>query len=191
MYLHRNIDKYAKIVKFVYQISRLCYRPADTFTRMITLNKLQALQASRRYGIGRLLLLGRRDFLERLTVKMKDETGAIAQARGRLIPHIDVDGTRSVDLARRMGVTKQAVGKLVRELEEDGLLRREPDGADGRAFLVKFTEPGLKYLHHLHQCILEIERDYESLIGAEHIQIVRDALSVIAYGAPSRDVEEK
>ena len=159
--------------------------------RMTMLNKLQAFQASRKYGIGRLLLLGRRDFLERLTVKMNDETGAIAQARGRLIPYIDIDGTRSVDLARRMGLTKQAVGKLVRELEEDGLLRREPDGSDGRAFLVKFTESGFRYLRRLHQCILEIERDYESLIGAQHMQIVRDALSVISYGAQPRDLDSK
>lgn len=159
--------------------------------RMTTLNKLQSLQASRRYGIGRLLLLARRDFLERLTVKMNDETGAIAQARGRLIPYLDVDGTRSVDLARRMGLTKQAVGKLVRELEEDGLLRREPDDADGRAFLVKFTEPGLRYLRRLHRCILEIECDYETLIGAEHMRIVRDALGVISYGAKSRDLDNQ
>jgi DNA-binding MarR family transcriptional regulator len=143
--------------------------------------QLQALQASRRYGIGRLLLLGRRDFLERLGVLMGNAE-AVVQARGRVLPYIDVDGTRSVDLARRMGLSKQAVGKLVRELEEDGLLYREADGADRRAFLVKFTEEGLKYLAHLHNCILQIEREYERLVGAGRMQTMREALSLIAYG---------
>lgn len=144
--------------------------------------QLQALQASRRYGIGRLLLLGRRDFLEHLGVRMGNAE-AVVQARGRVLPYVDVDGTRSVDLARRMGMSKQAVGKLVRELEEDGLLYREADGADRRAFLVKFTEEGLEYLARLHKCILQIEREYERLVGASRMQAVREALSLIAYGA--------
>jgi DNA-binding MarR family transcriptional regulator len=149
---------------------------------MSSRRQLQALQASRRYGIGRLLLLGRRDFLHRLGLKMGN-ADAVVQARGRVLPYIDVDGTRSVDLARRMGLSKQAVGKLVRELEEDGLLYREADGGDGRAFLVKFTDDGLEYLARLHKCILQIEREYERVVGAERMQAVREALSLIAYGA--------
>lgn len=159
---------------------------------MVTRHRLQALQTSRRHGIGRLLLLARRDFLERIAAKMEGEDGAtIVQARGRLLPYIDVEGTRSVDLARRMGVTKQAVGRLVRELEEDGLLYREPDGADGRAFLVKFTDAGLEYLKRLHKCISQIERDYERLVGADRMQVVREALSLIAYGAGPPAGKEK
>lgn len=156
---------------------------------MDTRHQLQALQASRRHGIGRLLLLARRDFLERLATKMVDDR--IVQARGGLLPYIDVTGTRSVDLARRMGVTKQAVGKLVRELEEDGLLYRQPDGADGRAFLVKFTDAGLEYLSRMHKCISQIERDYARLVGREPMQVMREALSLIAYGTESHAGQEE
>ncbi len=157
---------------------------------MVTRSRLQALQASRRHGIGRLLLLARRDFLERLARKMNGSNEAVMQARGHLLPYVDVDGTRSVDLARRMGVTKQAVGKLVKELEEDGLLFREPDGADGRAFLVKFTEAGLEYLRRMHKCISQIERDYERLVGTERMKEVREALSLIAYGPQAAGHDE-
>ncbi|HSW19328.1 MAG TPA: MarR family transcriptional regulator [Ramlibacter sp.] len=149
---------------------------------MATRQQLQALQASRRHGIGRLLLLARRDFLARLSERMEADNDAVTQARGRLLPYIDVDGTRSVDLARRMGVTKQAVGRLVKELEEEGLLFREPDGTDGRAFLVKFTAEGLAYLKRMHKCILQVERDYERTVGRERMAQVREALSLMAYG---------
>jgi DNA-binding MarR family transcriptional regulator len=149
---------------------------------MPTRQQLQALQRSRRYGIGRLLLLVRRDFLHRLAVKMNGANEAVMQARGRLLPYIDVEGTRSIDLARRMGVTKQAVGKLVRDLEDDGLLYREADDADGRAFLVKFTDAGVEYLTRMHKCIAQIEREYERTVGAERMQVVREALSLLAYG---------
>lgn len=157
---------------------------------MATRQQLQTLQASRRHGIGRLLLLARRDFLARLAERMEADNDAVMQARGRLLPYIDVDGTRSVDLARRIGVTKQAVGKLLKELEEDGLLYREPDGADGRAFLVKFTDAGLEYLSRMHKCISQIERDYERLVGAERMRDVREALSLIAYGPQAAGHDE-
>lgn len=110
------------------------------------------------------------------------------QARGRLLPYLDIDGTRSVDVARRMGLTKQAVARLVKELEEDGLLYREPDGADGRAFLVKFTDAGLEYLTQLHKSISQIEREYERLVGRARMAMVREALAIIAYG---EEEEEK
>ena len=154
---------------------------------MATRARLQALQASRRHGIGRLLLVTRRDFLDRLAQKMNGEDNAtVLLARGRLVPYIDIDGTRSVELARRVGVTKQAIGRLVRELEEDGLLTREADDADGRAFLVKFTDAGLEYLTRMHKCIAQIEREYERMVGAEDMDVVRKVLTRIAYGEEGR-----
>lgn len=154
---------------------------------MATHSRLQALQASRRYGIGRLLLLARRDFLTRLSERMGGDNDAVTQARGRLLPYLDIDGTRSVDIARRMGMTKQAVARLVKELEQEGLLCREADGADGRAFLVKFTEDGLAYLTRMHKCISQIERDYERMVGPERMAVVRDVLGIIAYGKETEE----
>lgn len=105
------------------------------------------------------------------------------QARGRLLPYIDVDGTRSIDLARRMGVTKQAVARMVNELEEEGLLCRHADDADGRASLVKFTEAGLKYLTRMHKRINQIELEYERMVGKAQMELVRETLALIAYAA--------
>ena len=147
---------------------------------MISRSQLSALQASRRMGIGRLLLLARRDFLQRLSEKMEGDD-AVTQARSRLLPYIDLQGTRSVELARRLGVTKQAIGRLVKELEEDGLLYREADGADGRAFLVKFTDAGLEYLTRMHRCIAQVERAYERMVGRRRLKETREALALIAY----------
>lgn len=148
---------------------------------MFSRAQLKSLQASRRHGIGRLLLLARQDFIARLGERMGGADDVAMQARGRLLPYIDVDGTRSVDLARRLGVTKQAVARMVRDLEDEGLLYRDADEADGRASLVRFTDAGLQYLTRMHRCILEIEREYERLVGKDQMAAVREALAAIAY----------
>lgn len=155
---------------------------------MVTAKQVKALRQSRRYGIGRLLLMARRDFIARLSQKMGAEADTAMLARGRLLPYIDVDGTRSIDLARRMGVTKQAVARMIKELEEEGLLMREADDADGRAALVRFTEAGLDYMTQMHRCITQVERDYERQFGQEQMKIVRETLGAIAYA--SEDASE-
>jgi DNA-binding MarR family transcriptional regulator len=144
--------------------------------------ELEGLKQSRRLGIGRLLLMARRDFLARLAVKLADRNDtALLQSSGALLPFIDLEGTRSTELARRLGVSKQAVGKRIRELEEAGFLKRETDAADGRAFLVSFTDAGISYLLEMHRAITEVEREYDSLVGAGQMAATRNALARIAY----------
>ncbi len=143
---------------------------------------MRALQHARRHGIGRLLFLVRRDFLARLAVKMERSMGhSLLQASAALLPFIDLQGTRSTELARRVGISKQAVGKLIQELEALGLLTRGVDSADGRAFLVAFTETGVDYLLEMHAAINQIEKEYEAMVGAGQMHVVRAALGAIAY----------
>lgn len=149
---------------------------------MVTKRQLNSLKKVRRHGIGRLLLLARRDFLSRLDQKLNRNGGKpLLLSTGALLPFIDLEGTRSTELARRLGISKQAVGKVIRELEEKGLLKRAADCADGRAFLVSFTETGVDYLLEMHKAITQIEREYENKIGAAQMNTVRTALGSIAY----------
>lgn len=150
---------------------------------MLTPRRLNNLREKRRLGIGRLLLLARRDFLSRLSEKMEVQPGVPQiYSRGRLLPHIDLDGTRSTELARRLGITKQAVAKVVKELEQDGLLERIADEGDGRAYLIKFTERGLEYLMRMHEAITKVEREYEREFGPERIHMLKETLAEIVYG---------
>ena len=149
---------------------------------MITSRRLNNLRQVRKHGIGRLLLLARRDFLNRLAAKMGEQEGpSQVWSRGHLLPYIDIEGTRSTELARRIGVSKQAVAKVVKELEEVGFLERAADDADGRAFLVKFTESGLEYLMRMHDAITKVERDYEHEFGTGQIRALKATLSAMVY----------
>ncbi|MER5227559.1 MULTISPECIES: MarR family winged helix-turn-helix transcriptional regulator [Streptomyces] len=51
-------------------------------------------------------------------------------------------GQRATELAAFIGVGKATMSRQLRALEELGLIAREPDPADGRAWLVHLTEEG-------------------------------------------------
>lgn len=93
-----------------------------------------------------------------------------------LFPHIDLDGTRQSTLAERVGTSKQAVGQLVDDLEEAGVLARIPDPSDGRAKRIVFTPKGrqgmLMGLEHLRS----VEKKLAKSVGRETMAQLRDAL---------------
>src|SRR5919112_318167 len=64
----------------------------------------------------------------------------IREGYGCVFGFIDVeDGSRLTDLAASAGLTKQAVGEAVSELEKQGYLERLPDPNDRRAKIIKLT----------------------------------------------------
>jgi DNA-binding MarR family transcriptional regulator len=66
--------------------------------------------------------------------------GEVRPAYGSLLlPLFEEDGLRMGELARRARLSKQTMTTMVRLLERDGLVKREPDPADGRAALVRLT----------------------------------------------------
>ena len=147
---------------------------------MISPENMIALQQARTNGIGRLMLLARRKFLSHLKKRMASDGGiAFSRSSGALLPFIDLDGTRSSELARRAGISKQAVAKGVRELEAEGLLTRVVDRADARAALVCFTERGIDYLLGMHQAISDIENEYDALVGKPAMDALRATLAAM------------
>ncbi len=126
------------------------------------------LEAARQQHIGRLLHRAARAYnvlaLEKLQAQGHT---ALSLAHTNLLPHLDTGGTRIVTLAERAGMTKQAAGQLVAELEAHGYVERQPDPADGRATRVQFTAAGWRYLLDAQQVKRSIENEYQSVLGAD------------------------
>jgi DNA-binding MarR family transcriptional regulator len=146
--------------------------------------KAQSFERTRQLGVGRLLLMARRDFVARLNHRLLRSGEPVFRAM-QIASYLDSNGTRSVEIARRMGVTKQAVGAMVRELETAGLLKQTPDPDDGRATRVSFTDEGHRYMRRMHRQVREIEREYARLVGEDRFRSIREGLELIAYGQPA------
>jgi DNA-binding MarR family transcriptional regulator len=59
---------------------------------------------------------------------------------------LDVEGTNIVTLARRAGVTKQAMSKFVRETKDGGYVNVDRDTKDTRVWYVTLTKKGFKLM---------------------------------------------
>ena len=137
----------------------------------------EALRDLREQHIGRLLLQAQRAFNQNAIAKLQQRgfTG-LSLAHTTLLPHLDLEGTRITTLAERAGITKQGIGQLVTDLERQGLVRRAPDPADGRATLVSFTDDGWAYLQTAHEVKMEMEAEYVSILGEEGFAELRSLL---------------
>jgi DNA-binding MarR family transcriptional regulator len=96
-----------------------------------------------------------------------------------LLPHIALRGTRITDLAEKLGITKQAVSKLVDDLEALGMLAREPDPEDARARLVVFTKRGKEGLFEGLAVLGALEAELASWVGKTRMAQLRAALLII------------
>src|SRR4051794_32675919 len=104
------------------------------------------LHARKQLSVGQLLFKAARLWNERAMAEVQRRAPQARLAHTTLLPHIDLDGTRATEIARRAGITKQAVGQLVDDMVALGMLERVPDPDDGRAQLVRFTDDGIAQL---------------------------------------------
>ena len=80
---------------------------------------------------------------------------------------VDSEGTRPGELARRAGVTPQAMAEFVRYLEQRGYVERIPDPTDGRARLVRLTPRGCEAAAAAHVAFDAIEARWKRTLGAK------------------------
>jgi DNA-binding MarR family transcriptional regulator len=146
----------------------------------------EALESLRQHHIGRLLLNAQRNYSVRALAKLRERGhDGLTLAHTNLLAHLDVGGTRITTLAERVGVTKQAIGTLVGELEARSYVRREPDPADRRAWVIAYTEAGRDFLQDAHEVKQEIEGEYAKVLGAAGLRELRVLLGKLVGRSPA------
>jgi hypothetical protein len=84
----------------------------------------ERLAVRKRESTAQLLLKCARLVNERALASLPHGDARVRPAHTQLFPHIALAGTRISELAEKLGITKQAVGQLVDDLEAWGLVRR-------------------------------------------------------------------
>lgn len=104
------------------------------------------------------------------------------EARSSVIPYVSPDGTRQSDIVTRMGLSKQAVQQLIIDLEQSGILRRDPDPNDGRGKIVRFTETGLAAQRDSAKAKRKVEAEIRGKLGDKEFDLLMVILKKIGSG---------
>jgi DNA-binding MarR family transcriptional regulator len=97
-----------------------------------------------------------------------------------LLSNLDVEGTRIGILAMRAGVTRQAAGQLLREIERCGYVERRTSADDARATIVRFTARGRRLLSSVFELVEEIEGDFAGALEPGRFDELRATLLQLA-----------
>ena len=104
----------------------------------------------------------------------------LTAAHTSLMASLEPNGIRIVDLAERMGITKQFAGRLVQELLKIDYVTTQPDPQDRRATLVKGTLAGWQYLLDACEVQLEIEEIFKKALGEQHLAVFAESIELLA-----------
>jgi DNA-binding MarR family transcriptional regulator len=86
------------------------------------------------------------------------------------------EGLRPSELAIRTRMTKQALNKLLGNLERNGYLERRPDPDDRRARRIALTDRGRAVIPVIRGTVAEIEREWAAALGKGNFAKLRELL---------------
>ena len=96
---------------------------------------------------------------------LREQYPQASLAVNQIILLVDREGTTVSELARRAGVTKQAMAESVAILESTGLVIRVPDPTDRRARRVQLSEEGWQAARDGWRVAQAIHARWEQLLG--------------------------
>jgi DNA-binding MarR family transcriptional regulator len=89
------------------------------------------------------------------------------------------DGLRPSQIAANINLSKQAVNDLLRDLERMGYLTLEPDPADGRARIIRYTDRGWRLFNLGGTISRAVSERWAEAIGRERIDTLAEILRAI------------
>src|SRR3954469_1831542 len=107
----------------------------------------------------------------------------LARSHSLVFAHLDAEGTRPAEIARRAGISRQAVGQTVAQMKSLGLVKLAADPTNRRARLVQPTAKGRKALERSGSGSAAAEKVLSRRIGTARVKALRDALEQ-EWGSP-------
>ncbi|MES5939316.1 MULTISPECIES: MarR family transcriptional regulator [unclassified Bacillus cereus group] len=107
--------------------------------------------------------------------------GDIRPIHGFMFKYITPNGATGIELADYLGITKQAVSKMVDYLEKSGYVTRKAHPTDKRGKIIVLTERGWLVVRAKEKILAEIEQRWIEKIGAKRMQMLKEDLTKFVY----------
>ncbi|WP_276913775.1 MarR family winged helix-turn-helix transcriptional regulator [Aneurinibacillus aneurinilyticus] len=109
--------------------------------------------------------------------------GDIRPVHGFMFKYMAPNGATGIELAEHLGITKQAVSKMVDYLENSGYVMRQTHPTDKRGKIIVLTERGWLVVKAKEKILTEIEERWIENIGAVRMQMLKEDLTKLVYQA--------
>ena len=121
-------------------------------------------------NLSKLLVELAKDF-ERRSLQKCHERGhvKIRRSHSSLFSNLGFGAVRLTELAERAGITQQAMGKLVKEMERVGYVKRHVDDSDKRAKIIQLTDIGITLVNDSMEIVDEVIAEYTVAMGYDGI----------------------
>ena len=128
-------------------------------------------------NLGQLLLRAFRWFDESLLNALHAAGWSeLTRAHSLVFAQLDTKGTRTAEIARRAGISRQAIHQTVQELQRLGLVRLVPDPTNRSAKLVVPTDRGHASIRVAKATLANLEGELAQRLGRHQVQALRTAL---------------
>ena len=115
----------------------------------------------------------------------------IRPTHGFMFTYINPDGATGIELAEYLGITKQAVSKMVDYLEKNGYVMRKIHPTDKRGKIIVLTERGLLVMKAKEEILTDIEQRWIENIGAKRMQMIKEDLMKLVHEAKEDKLSSK
>jgi DNA-binding MarR family transcriptional regulator len=92
------------------------------------------------------------------------------------------DGSTSKEIAERLHVSKQAISKLIQEIEQLGLIRLHPHETDRRASVIRLTDKGNEMLRAGLKISEQIKSEVAEKVGKKSMDAMIDTMKLWLEG---------
>ena len=129
------------------------------------------------------LLRAFQEIVDQLHLRLSAEGFADARPmHGFVLQAVGPQGTSAAELARRLGVSKQAAGKTVTGMEQQGYLERATDPGDSRRKVVRLTGRGRALLERSSAVLDELRAGWVAELGEREVCRIEDGLAAMGGG---------
>jgi DNA-binding MarR family transcriptional regulator len=140
-----------------------------------------AVERHRDNNLRRLLVSATRAVNRRITLELQRR--GYEQTRpghAALLANLDPRGNSVTEVSERAHISKQAMARLAVELEDMGLITREPSDTDGRVLMLRFTRNGKALVRSSVAIVDELEASLVGVIGERSLATLKRGLAAIA-----------
>ena len=110
-------------------------------------------------------------------------------ATGLTLLSIDTEeGVPSTSLGPRMGIESTSLSRTLKTMENQGLIRREPNPQDGRSVLIRLTKEGLEKRSLSRKVVMHFNQVIAESVSPEELESFYKVIELILQKVQERSI---